>query len=305
MSSKVAVLILNWNGLEDTLACLDSLCSIDYPGFEILLIDNASTDASLQIIPEKYPDIKLLSLPENLGFVGGNNTGMTYIKENSSAEYILLLNNDTVVSPDFLTKLVQPMEMDERIGIVSPLTFYYDLPDTIWSAGGGINHSNWQTWMVNIGEKVFDLVSKSVHPVDFVTGCCLLIRKSLINEIGMLDERFFAYYEDVEWCYRALNAGKLVCLVPESKIWHKVSPEKRAASPLVHYYMTRNRLLFMKIAGVNIFGFVRVICFDYLRTILSWTIKPKWKNKRPMRRVMVRAVIDAAMGRWGKATNLS
>ena len=301
---KVVIIILNWNGLEDTLDCLESLQSIDYPNYEILLIDNASTDSSLQIIPEKYPDIKILALNQNFGFVGGNNKGLTYVKERSDAEYYLLLNNDTVVASDFLTKLVNAIESDENIGVVGPLTLYYDLPDRIWSAGGEIDRKHWETRMIMIGEKAIDLPNKSTHEVDFVTGCCLLIQRSVVDEIGLLDERFFAYYEDVEWCYRASRAGNLISLVPESKIWHKVSPEKRAASPLVHYYMTRNRLLFMKLAGSNVLGFVQVIFLEYLRTILSWTIRPKWKNKKPIRHVMVRAMIDAAVGRWGKAYDL-
>ena len=304
MNPKVAILILNWNGLEDTLACLNSLSSIDYPNYEIILIDNASTDGSLQVIPEEYPNVKLLALSENLGFVGGNNKGMMWAKEHSDAAYYLLLNNDTVVAPDFLTKLVDAIRKDEEVGVVGSLTLYFDLPDTIWSAGGEIDHQSWQTRMIMIGEKAKDIEDDAVHQVDFVTGCCLLIRRSLVDEIGVLDERFFAYYEDVEWCYRVSHAGKSICLVPKSIVWHKVSPEKRAASPLVHYYMTRNRLLFMKLAGVNVLGFVRVFVFEYLRTILSWTIKPKWRSKKPVRRVMVKAMMDAALGKWGKAYDL-
>ncbi len=305
MNSKVAIVILNWNGLKDTLGCLKSLRSIDYPNYEILVIDNASTDTSSTEIPKNYPDIQMLFLEENLGFVGGNNVGMRYIKERSDAEYVLLLNNDTVVSPDFLTRLVETMEVDDRVGIVSPLILYYDLPDTIWSAGGILDRTRWQTWMRMIGEKETSLGDSSTQTVDFVTGCCLLIRKTLIDEVGMLDDRFFAYYEDVEWCDRVSKAGKLIHLVPKSRIWHKVSPERRAASPIVHYYMTRNRLLFMKVAGANLLGFLRVIWFDYFRTLVSWSIRPKWRDKRPMRRGMIQAIKDAALGRWGKALNLS
>lgn len=135
---SVAIIILNWNGRDDTLACLHSLCHIDYPNFQIVVVDNHSSDDSVAVIQKEYPHITLIQTDENLGYVGGNNVGLTFARQ-QNFDYALLLNNDTEVDPQFLQVLVAAAEADPAVGIVGPTIYYFDAPQTIWSAGGAIN----------------------------------------------------------------------------------------------------------------------------------------------------------------------
>jgi GT2 family glycosyltransferase len=135
--------------------------------------------------------------------------------------------------------------------------------------------------------------------VDFVTGCALMARRAVVERVGMLDDRFFAYYEESEWCVRARRAGFKVVHVPTAHIWHRIEPEARDESPMVHYYMTRNRLLFLKLIGAGLGAWLHTLLAEYLRTLVSWTVKRRWRHKSLQRRAMVLAIADAWRGRWG------
>jgi len=121
-----------------------------------------------------------------------------------------------------------------------------------------------------------------------------------VAHIGLLDQRFFAYYEDIEWCVRAARAGYKVVHVPLARVWHKITPEAREASPQVHYYMTRNQLLFLKLTNAGYRAWVYTLLGDYGRTLLSWTIKPRWRLKAPQRAAMLQAIRDSLRGTWGR-----
>jgi len=297
--SSVVIIIVNWNGRDDTLACLASLDQLDYPACEIVIIDNGSTDNSVADIRVAYSDVTLIETGENLGYVGGNNIGLEYT-QTKGADYALLLNNDTVVAPDFLKLLVEAAEADSTVGIVGPTIYYFDQPDVIWSAGGAIDWRQGSTRMIGLGEVEQGQFGQSPRAVDFVTGCALLIKMPVVEQIGMLDPRFFAYYEETEWCIRAIRAGFKILHVPSAKIWHKISPVAREASPQVHYYMVRNRLLFLKLTQAGINPWLNTLLFDYGRTLLSWTLKSKWRHKTRQRQVMMQAVSDYGRGRFGK-----
>ena len=143
----------------------------------------------------------------------------------------------------------------------------------------------------------------ALREVDFVSGCALLVRMSALDEVGYLDERFFAYYEEAEWCVRIHRAGYQILHVPQAKIWHKIPPQDgRARSPAVHYYMARNRLLFLKATGAGIGAWMHTLLLEYARTLSSWTLNPKWRCKRAQRTAMIWAIADACRGQWGKLT---
>ncbi len=298
-SPRVTIVVLNWNGRDDTLACLASLRQLTYPAYQIVVVDNGSTDGSVEAIRAKYPDVPLVETGENLGYVGGNNVGLSWALERS-ADYVLLLNNDTEVTPDFLGELVRAAESVASVGIVGPTIYYFDRPQTIWSAGGAIDWMRGEPRMIGLDETDTGQFGCQPRPVDFVTGCALLVKPQVIQQIGMLDPRFFAYYEEVEWCVRAAKAGFVIWHVPSAKIWHKISPEQRAASPQTHYYMTRNRLLFLRCAGAGYGAWFRTLVLDDLRTILSWTLRPKWRGKRAQRDAMLQAIVDYVAGRMGR-----
>jgi len=300
MPPRVTIIVLNWNGGEDTLACLESLDAVDYTWSDTLVVDNGSTDGSPLAIQERFPEVMLLAIKNNIGYTGGSNIGLRWALEDG-ADYMLLLNNDTVVAPGFVRRLVEAAEADPAIGIAGPTIYYHAQPKVIWSAGGSIDWRRGRTSMLDLDERDSGQFGEAPRSVDFVTGCALLVKAAVVERIGLLDERFFAYYEETEWCVRAQRAGFKIVHVPLAHIWHKISPGARADSPLVHYYMTRNRLLFLKAAGAGPSAWLHTLIADYLRTLTSWSLRPKWRGKRPQRRAMLRAIGDAARGRWGRS----
>ncbi len=296
---RVMIIILNWNGLNDTLACLESLSYLDYPAYEVVLVDNGSVDESVAVIRDRFPAITVIENKENLGYVGGNNIGLEQAKTRG-VDYALLLNNDTEAAPNFLNLLLETAEADPMVGIVGPTIYYFDRPDVIWSAGGAINWKQGQTRMLGLDEVDRGQFGQTPHPVDFVTGCALLIKMPLVEQVGLLDPRFFAYYEETEWCVRVARSSFKILHVPQAKIWHKISPIAREASPQVHYYMTRNRLLFLKLARAGMSSWFNTLIFDYGRTLLSWSLKPKWRHKTAQRQAMLQAIFDYTRGSFGK-----
>jgi len=240
---KVAIIILNWNGLSDTLQCLESLKRIEYPNYWVVVIDNGSSSNDAEIIEEKFGDfVCVIKEEKNLGFGGGCNVGIRWALH-SGAEYVLLLNNDTVVDSDFLTELVSVAQNDVHIGIVGPKVYYYEKPKRIATAGGTVNFWTGNTPFIGHGatdDGRFD----NIEEVDFVCGCALLIKKETIRRIGLLNEMYFAYYEETEWCLKAKKAFFRVVYVPKARIWHR--SHDMNLTELTAYYMTRNRFLFMK-----------------------------------------------------------
>jgi len=235
---KVYILILNYNGGDDTLACLKSLQAITYTNAEIIVIDNASTDGSAARIIAAFPGITILQNEGNLGFAGGNNVGIIYALERG-ADYIFLLNNDTVVDPGVIDELVRVGEGDESIGILGSLIYYYDSPEKVWFAGGKVY------WPLGTARHITD-VPEGPREVDFITGCAFMVKRAVLEKTGVFDSDFFLYYEDADWSVRAARAGFKLVVVPASVVWHKEMGTVGHRSPLHEYYVTRNNLLFMK-----------------------------------------------------------
>lgn len=301
---RVTIILLNWNGLEDTLSCLDSLQRLDHPDYEIVVVDNGSTDGSGAAIESRFPTTKLIRNAENLGFAGGNNVGLRHAMA-GGASYALLLNNDTEIAPDFLRYMLEAAERDASVGIVGPTIYYHARPNLIWSAGGKIDWRRGKTQLVGLNEPETGQFGCTPREVEYVTGCTLLAKRAVLEQVGVLDERFFAYYEEVEWCVRARRAGFKVVHVPNAKVWHKIPLDARDSSPFVHYFMTRNRLLFLKTTGAGWRAWLHTLLAEYLRTLISWSVRPKWRHKREHRAVMIQAIVDAWRGRWGNQAVLS
>jgi GT2 family glycosyltransferase len=294
----VAIIILNHNNREDTLACLRSLEHLTYSRAFPIVLDNGSSDGSAEAIRAQYPNVKLIETGDNLGFTGGNNIGIHYAL-NHRADYVMLLNNDTIVAPDMLGLLVEVMHQDPQVGIAGPTIYYHDQPDLIWSAGGSIDWKRGITSMTAIGTEDKGQLGTSVREVEFVTGCALLARRDVWEKVGDLDERFFMYYEETEWCVRAARAGFKIVHVPAAMLWNKISNEGRAASPHAFYYMTRNRLLFLRHTGASLRTWLYTFG-DYARTLISWSFPPRWQDRGHLRKIMLLAISDAGRGRWGK-----
>ncbi len=222
MKPRVFVIILNWNGLKDTLECLASLNQQTYPACEPVMVDNGSTDGSVAAIRAAFPHVTVLENGANLGFSEGNNIGIRHACA-SGADYVFLLNNDTTVEPRLIDTLVSVAESDERIGAVGPKILFAYSPELIWSAGGIVNFTETVARMrgyrrVDRGQ--FD----RVEDVDYLPGCAIMMRRKAIEEVDLFDTAFSpAYFEDSDWCMRARNMGYRIVYVPIARVFHKVS----------------------------------------------------------------------------------
>jgi GT2 family glycosyltransferase len=298
MPLRVLIVVLCYNGVELTLACLESLRRVEYETFDVMIVDNASVDGTPAIVQERFPEIGMIETGANLGFAAGNNVGLRYALD-QQYDYTLLLNNDTEVAPDFLATLIQAAESDVTIGVVGPTIYYDERPDLIWSAGGSIDWRHGTSAMRGIGAR--DRGQYVTSDVDFVSGCALLCKRVALERAGLLDERFFMYYEETEWCVRTKRAGFRILHVPDAHIWHKIPLDARADQPYVAYYMTRNRLLFLQTTRVTVLSWLHAVLFQDLRTCISLTMRRKWQMKRPHRNAMMRAWSDFLQQRFGRA----
>lgn len=231
---KVVAVVLNWNGLEDTLECLRSLSRNDYPNLEIIVVDNGSDDGSCPAIRAQFPNVVLIENGRNLGFVRGNNIGLT-AGLSRGAELLLVLNNDTVLAPDCVSRLVEAIETDGRIGVVGPLMRRALRPDLI-DMGGDFNFWTGEVRLrhfVSLAETAptrptpFD--PNTIQPIDYVWGCGLMVRAEVLQRVGLFDERYVAYYEDADFCMRARAAGYWTAVAVRAWMLHKIgrSGEKR------------------------------------------------------------------------------
>ncbi|VVB94965.1 Glycosyltransferase AglE [uncultured archaeon] len=239
---KVVIIILNWNGREDTIECLDSLKHITYPNYEILLVDNGSTDGSVECFRERHPGMEIIENEENLGFAEGNNVGIRRAMDEGT-DYVLLLNNDTVVDKNFLEELVTVAESDELIGLVQPKILYYD--DLSINSTGFICDIFISTKHRGRYEKDEKQYDNSIEEGFFyASGCSLLIKRNLLLELGneCFDRYLFAYYEDVDlsWIARLLNFKIVYC--PTSTCYHKEGKTSGGFNPETTYWKNRNRI---------------------------------------------------------------
>ncbi len=218
---SVSVILVNWNGRNDTLECLRSLAKASYEPMRIVVVDNASSDGSVDAVRREFPSVDMIANETNARFAGGNNIGIRQAL-GRGADFVLLLNNDTTVDPMFLTELVKTTEADQEIGMVGAKIYYYHDPKRIWFAGGRIEW--WKGWMSHVGLREEDHGQyDTVRDVDYITGCCLLVKRAVVEKVGALDERFFMYGEDADWCLRARAAGFRTVYQPKAMIWHKLS----------------------------------------------------------------------------------
>jgi hypothetical protein len=266
---KVSIIILNWNGLEDTIECLESLKKITYSNYEVVVVDNGSQGDAVEVLREKFGDyIHVIENDKNYGFAEGNNIGMRYALANFNPDYILLLNNDIVVAADFLTELVKAAESDSSIGIVGPKIYSYDEPNKISFVGTKMHWWDVGTPPVNeIDVGQFD----ELREVDVVIGCALLIKRIVVEKIGLLYSGYFAYYEEAEWCVKCRKAGYKVVYVPRAKLWHKLSSTAGKIDGFRLYYMTRNRFIFMK-RNLPKLQFVLSLAYFFLWPFMFTTI---------------------------------
>lgn len=288
--------ILNTNRRDDTLACLDSLLKNSYGNHKAIVLDNNSTDGSVEAIEAAYPEVEIIQLTENLGYAGNNNVGIEAAMA-QDADWVFVLNEDTILAPDCLDHLVRVGERDHQIGIVGPMVYHHDEPDVIQSAGGKLGH-NWESLHLAQNEPdqgQFD----QPHLVDWISGCAIMVRRAVIEQIGTIDARYFYYWEETEWCLRAGRKGWKIMHVPQAKLWHKGVQRDYRPNPSVTYYATRNRLLTLAKHQAPPSVWMSV-WLQNLRTLTSWTVKRKWQSKYEHRNAMWRGMVDFLRHRWGQ-----
>jgi GT2 family glycosyltransferase len=297
---KVNIIVLTWNQCAVTLECLGSLREQHYPNIEITLVDNGSADGSVATIKASFPGITIIENGENLGFAEGNNVGLRRALA-GDAEYIMLLNNDTIVAPGMIGALVDVMEGDLAIGITGPKMLYFDQPGTIWCAGNRVDPQTGESIRLR-AEQADDDRDTSLLDVDFITACAICLRREVIEAVGLLDPRFFIYYEETDWCARARANNWRVAYVPQARLWHKVSATMGTTSPATDYYMTRNRLLYLAKNGRGIARFFSLAraTIGNARTIAAYTLKAAYRERRRNRDARLYALRDAMLGRWGE-----
>jgi len=260
---KVYIVILNWNGLEDTIECLTSVYKLAYPDLKIIVVDNFSSDDSVEEIRKQFPEVVLIENNKNLGYAGGNNVGISQAME-SGADYVWLLNNDTVVEPDTLAKLIYEAEMSPETGILSPVIRFYEKPEKIQFMGAYAVFKNYDLPLVRDPKELDnELVQRNL----LLFGTALLIKKRVIQDVGYLSEKYFAYQEDYDYSLRTLKKNIKAKIVLDANVLHKDSRSTSKDSPIKVFLRTRNTYFLWR---DNVHGFRRIfIPYHYVGKMIS------------------------------------
>lgn len=244
--AKVYVIVLNWNGEADSAACVDSLTVQRGVELEILLIDNASSDGSGEALRVRYPHVHFMQTGENLGYAGGNNKGIEWALARG-AEWVMVVNNDTVADPECVRELRDAAASDSRLAAVAPLIVRYDDPGVVWFAGGRHDrvravgtHSHYGK-LVDLAIHGADERTRAWQPCSFLTGCCLFFRGSALREVGMFRADYFAYVEDLEMSMRLLRADWRIGWSTRARLAHRVPPLGSPPTPMQIRLRDRNR----------------------------------------------------------------
>ncbi|UAY52939.1 glycosyltransferase family 2 protein [Ferruginibacter albus] len=269
----ISIITLNWNQTAVTCDFLESTRNLLYKNYEILVCDMASDiDPTEQISAGNYPNTKLLLAGKNLGFAGGNNWGMKQAK----GDYIFIVNNDTEVTPDLLNVLLEPFLIDKSIGVTCPKIRYFSHPNVIQYAG--FNPMNLYTGRTTaIGDKEEDKGQYDTSRYTYgAHGCAMMVSKDVIDKVGMFPDNFFVYYEEWDWSSRILKAGYTIYYQAKGLIYHKESLSVGKNSPLKVYYLSRNRILYMR-RNTNFLQFMAFLfCFTFLampKAIISYIVR--------------------------------
>jgi GT2 family glycosyltransferase len=301
---RISVILLNWNGLADTEECIESLQKSSMP-VDIYVVDNASANNQSTILKNKFSAVRVLAQTDNLGFCKGNNVGIQQAI-NDGTDYVLILNNDTIVPPDAIEVLFNEFSTVAGIGALSPVILEYPAVDTVWFA-----KAVWDTrraqFSLNPEKRAYKDLKKQAAPwySQFACGCCLFTSAAILKEAGLLDERYFAYFDEADWCKRLERLHYKSYTTAKTIIYHKVS---QSSPGLVStYLMTRNRLLWMK---ENLSFGERLKSFTYLNKEFLWHLFNKWglcrgAYTRAYSKAYLRGVFDYRLrrfGKWGKKT---
>jgi GT2 family glycosyltransferase len=314
MAKHISIIVVNWNNASDTIACIASLHDVQYSAFDIIVVDNGSQDGSADKIQAAAEDITLIRNERNLGFAVGNNIGIQCALKNG-ADAVLLLNNDTTVDPEILTAFVSAQETHPEAGFLTAKIYYFDDPNRIW-----MGQPRWNKSLCAFEHDGLDALDDrsrfdSIAEVSYACGCALFATADTLTRVGLMEPKFFCYFEEADWCFRAAREGLKSYFVPGAKVWHKVSATSGGKqAPIVRYFRTRNRLLFAQrnLLGRECSTFMRRVRSEAFRE-MGWrekgliaTLQRAYWNLRslstdPQRSAWARGVRDFRFRRFGDA----
>jgi hypothetical protein len=269
---RVCIVILNYNGFDDSKACLASVSDLDYHPFNVVLVDNASKDNSFERLRKAFPEIHCVRSEVNLGFTGGNNLGFK-VAHQYSPRYVLFLNNDTVVSRNLLTELAGYLETHPDTGLVGPLACYYHDPERVAFAGG---HLNRNTGLISFPyrDSYVEEIRETVVPCTFVEGTALFIRADLMERIGGFNDMYFLTSEESELCVKVADSGHRMAVITTCQVRHKISSSMGRASEVATYFIYRNKLFFVENNCRNfrcsdLAAIIRYYCCSFLSLVVK------------------------------------
>jgi hypothetical protein len=292
----LTVVILNWNGLADTRAALASFLRCETPAawqVDLMVVDNGSTDGSVEALRREFPQVEVIALRENRRFAGGNNEGLKAAL-GRGADAVMLANNDTEADPGLIRGLLWALDRDPTAGAASPLICFAEPRDVIWYAGAQCNPALGLAAHRGLREKDRGQYRK-VEETGYLTGCCLLATRKAWEKVGLLDESYFIYAEDADWSLRAREARLRLLFAPEARMWHKVSAASGAASPWKMYQRLRANLMLFARHARGIGRWTWLECFLAQQAALFvWLLLG---GKLAAAFAVPRALWDAARGR--------
>ncbi len=301
MTSTCWIILVNWNRPELTAACVQSLQNTNQMGLvKVLIVDNGSSDDSVTAIQQQFPHIPVLEAGRNLGFAGGANLGIKFAMAHG-AQYVGLVNNDVEFEDGALAALLDILQSHPSIGVVCPLIGDYG-GDLVWAMGLSVDFQTAAVGRLEAGSPISAVEGSGPVEVESATGTMMLTRRRVLEDVGLLDESFYLYYEEVDWSIRASRAGYRILAVPRAKIRHHVSATLQPTSPLIDYYMVRNELLMLRkhwpfprwlflLAGATVRALLSVAAF---------TLKSQNGKRTLNRNARLYALRDAFTGRWGR-----
>ena len=260
----VAIVVLNWNGREDSFECLSSLRAVTYRPVKTLLVDNGSTDGSAAFLREKFPEAEIIETGRNLGFAEGCNVGIRRALE-LGAELVLLLNNDTAAEPGFLAKLVAAASADRSIGVIGPRLNRYEPRDRVWFAGGKVCLWLGASW--HVGNRAADRGQfTGVADEHYQTGAAMMLTREAIEKVGMFDPAYVSYFEDTDLCARARRAGFRVACCRDAVVYHKISRSTGGGlTPYKAYRKILSGARFFRTYSGKARYYTTVACFNFAR----------------------------------------
>jgi len=279
--AKVAVIILNWNGKEDTLECLESVLQIEYVNFDVIVVDNGSNDGSVKAIQNKFSEVNVLETGKNLGYAGGNNFGIRYALK-KGADFILILNNDVVVDSQLINEFINAWQLFPDAGVFAGKIYYFSQPKVIWYAGAKrVRHT---AHFTHIGQGCMDNGKdfNSVSETDYASGCAFFVNANVLKKIGLFEEKFFLTFEENDFCYRARRAGFKCYFVPGEN------------SVLFKYFIARNKLLWAE-KNLNLVKRLEVYSsatYEFLKFILPPRFYLSFNGNASLPEAIYRSILE-------------